>query len=631
MDVVFVVPPFADLNRPAIGVSLLKAGIAREGFASTIEYFNIRLAERIGFGLYQQIANSFASESLIGEWFFADVVFGDSLPDESEYIRKILGRYCSQAALANEIIEARQCRSKFIEECVHRILELKPRVVGFTTTFHQTCPCLAIAKQLKQSPDAPITIFGGANCEGEMGMQLIRSFPWIDYVSTGEADIAFPALLRNILREDANTPVAGMLKREEAEALTWPERVKDMDSLPIPDYFDYFGQVKNSPLQSEIRPDLLIETSRGCWWGAKHHCTFCGLNGDSMAFRSKSPERVFDELASLSETYEVKRVDCVDNILDTRYINTLFPKLSDSGLKLDLFYEVKANLRYDQLARLRAGGIQSIQPGIESFSNEVLRIMRKGCTGLQNIQLLRWCVEMDIKVGWNLLAGFPDEPVSEYQLQAELVPLITHLQAPASCTPVRLDRFSPLFTQAQDFNLTRLRPSPAYFHVYPLGRRELSRLAYCFDFDYSDGRDPNGYIRDLRHEVQQWWAQHQDPDNCARLDAVCGEDTITITDTRAVAVANQHQLSSIAAQLYLYCDAARSLTAIYKNFCPVMGESEIRNLLDEALALKIMIEMDDHYLSLAIIRNRPKKDKIEENVYTEIQKTPNPLPLLHLV
>lgn len=63
-------------------------------------------------------------------------------------------------------------------------------------------------------------------------MQLIRSFPWIDYVSTGEADIAFPALLRNILREGANTPVAGMLKREEAEALTWPERVKDMDSLP---------------------------------------------------------------------------------------------------------------------------------------------------------------------------------------------------------------------------------------------------------------------------------------------------------------------------------------------------------------------------------------------------------------
>lgn len=107
MDVVFVVPPFADLNRPAIGVSLLKAGIAQEGFASQIEYFNIRLAERIGFSLYQQIANSFASESLIGEWFFADVVFGDSLPDESEYIRKILGRYCSQAALANEIIEAR--------------------------------------------------------------------------------------------------------------------------------------------------------------------------------------------------------------------------------------------------------------------------------------------------------------------------------------------------------------------------------------------------------------------------------------------------------------------------------------------------------------------------------------------
>src|ERR1051325_3950144 len=226
MDLVFVVPPFADLNRPAIGVSLLKAGIAREGFASRIEYFNIKLAERIGFNLYQQIANSFPSESLIGEWFFADVVFGDSLPDESEYIRKILNRYTSQAALVDEILTARQCRHQFIDECVHRISELKPRAVGFTTTFHQTCPCLAIAQRLKQLSDAPIIIFGGANCEGEMGMQLVRSFPWVDYVATGEAALALPSLRRNVLSEGASKPVAGMLKREEAAALTWPERVK---------------------------------------------------------------------------------------------------------------------------------------------------------------------------------------------------------------------------------------------------------------------------------------------------------------------------------------------------------------------------------------------------------------------
>ena len=53
-------------------------------------------------------------------------------------------------------------------------------------------------------PDPPVIMFGGGNCEGEMGLQMIRSFPWVDYVSTGEADISLPLLLERILREGSD-------------------------------------------------------------------------------------------------------------------------------------------------------------------------------------------------------------------------------------------------------------------------------------------------------------------------------------------------------------------------------------------------------------------------------------------
>ena len=128
---------------------------------------------------------------------------------------------------------------------------------------------------------------------------------------------------------------------------------------------------------------------------------------------------------ALSTAYGVKRVSCVDNILDLRLAPILFPALQRSGLDLELFYEVKANLRQDQLAMMRAGGVKSVQPGIESFSNQVLRLMEKGCTGLQNIQLLRWCEEAGIMAAWNLLSGFPGEDPDEYRT-AELLPLLTH-------------------------------------------------------------------------------------------------------------------------------------------------------------------------------------------------------------
>jgi ribosomal peptide maturation radical SAM protein 1 len=632
MDVVFAVMPFADVNRPAIGVSLLKAGIESRGFSSRIEYFDVDLAEMIGYDLYEFIANTLSTESMVGEWFFADTVFGDAIPHENEYVAKMLSMYVPHEGLRQSILKARADRRRYIEQCANRIAELKPRVLGFTTTFNQTCACLAVARAVKEKPDSPVIIFGGANCEGEMGWQMMRSFPWIDYISTGEADVSFPLFLEQLLREDNDAPLPGILKRGESTELTAPDPIFALDDLPIPDFTEYYDRINNSTIKASITPCLLIETSRGCWWGAKQHCTFCGLNGNTMTFRSKSPERVFSELELLTTKYGMKRIDCVDNILDTRYINTLFPKLSDSDLQVQLFYEVKANLRYDQLATLYAGGLRSIQPGIESFSNEVLRLMKKGCTGLQNVQLLRWCDELGITAAWNLLAGFPGESPSEYQLMAELVPLLTHLQAPASCSPIRLDRFSPFYSKADELGLERVRPKPGYFYAYPLGRKDLSRLAYFFDFDYADGREPSTYLENLQAEMQLWWkARLTEPENLPRLDAFCGEAEVTLKDTRPAAVRSDHRLTGLAGRLYLRCDSAQGVASLERAFADEANGAEIRQTLAELIADKLMIEMDGQYLSLAVLRNRSELTKFEDhNAYSAIQQAPASNPLLHL-
>jgi ribosomal peptide maturation radical SAM protein 1 len=633
MDVVFAVMPFADVNRPAIGVSLLKAGIERRGFTSRIEYFDLDLAEMIGYELYEYIANILSTDTMVGEWFFADVVFGDSIPHESDYVARMLSLYIAEPEFRQSIIKAREQRRRYVEQCADRIRELNPRVVGFTTTFNQTCACLAVARALKARPDSPIIVFGGGNCEGEMGLQMIRSFPWIDYVSTGEADLSFPLFLERLLREGNGDPLPGILKHGESTELTSPDPVEIMDDLPIPDFTEYYERVDKSAIKASINPCILLETSRGCWWGAKQHCTFCGLNGNTMAFRSKSADRVFDEISYLSGKHGIKRIDCVDNILDTRYINTLFPKLSESNLEIELFYEVKANLRYDQLVTLYAGGLRSIQPGIESLSNKVLRLMKKGCTGLQNVQLLRWCEELGIGVAWNILAGFPGETPEDYQQMADLIPLLTHLQAPVSSSPIRLDRFSPFFTKAEELGLTRVRPKPGYYYAYPLGRRELARLAYFFDFDYADGRIVTDYLDSLQSEMQLWWnSRLTEPEQFPRLDAICGNDEVTLTDTRAAAIQNNHRLTGLAAKIYLHCDSAQSFMNLQREFGAEASEAEIRTVLADCLAARILIEMEGQYLSLAVIRNRPTLNKVDEqNVYTQIQPAQTSNPLLHLV
>jgi ribosomal peptide maturation radical SAM protein 1 len=602
-DVVFAALPFADFQRPVIGASLLQAGLHKLGFQSRIEYFNIAFAEVIGPKTYQLLASELPADCLAGEWFFADMVFGGKIPDAGDYLAKVLVRYLPTSMAQSAILEARKARSLFIDSCVARLVDLQPRVVGFPTSFHQTCACLAVAQRLKVTANPPLVIFGGANCEGDMGLQLIRSFPWIDYVATGEADLSFPRLIANILGHNDHGPVPGILCRE-GEASD-PERIQEMDTLPIPDYSDFFDRVGLSSLGDVLRPVALIETSRGCWWGAKHHCTFCGLNGAAMSFRSKSIQRCFQEFASVSEQYQTKRIDCVDNILDTRYIRLLFPLLADSNLDLELFYEVKANLTYDQLELMRGGGVRGIQPGIENFSDQVLHLMKKGCTGFQNIQLLRWCRELDIAVVWNILAGFPGESPSEYDRQAELIPLLTHLMPPSCCTPVRLDRFSPFHMNPADFGFERVRPAAAYYYVFPLERRELARLAYFFEFDYADGREPSSYLNRIREEISKWWSAQSDinPDK-PRLDARPHANGVLIEDTREIAVKHRDVLSGIPAQLYLSCDTGRNIATLARPLSHAIDESEVRAILDSFVAAKTMIKIDDHYLSLAVFRER---------------------------
>ena len=48
------------------------------------------------------------------------------------------------------------------------------RVVGFSSTFQQNTASFALARRLKQRYPGIVTVFGGANFDGEMGLELVR-------------------------------------------------------------------------------------------------------------------------------------------------------------------------------------------------------------------------------------------------------------------------------------------------------------------------------------------------------------------------------------------------------------------------------------------------------------------------
>ena len=449
-------------------------------------------------------------------------------------------------------------------------------------------------------------VFAGANCAGAMGAALLRSFPWVDVVVRGEAELVLPALVRDLLAKEPLHPQPGFCYREHGAEVIVPEAgaaVVPMDELPTPNYDEYFERLAKTSFAAELSTEVQIqyEASRGCWWGAKSPCTFCGLNGSSMQPRRKSPTRVVEELAALASRHGRLDFCLADTILHQDHLRDALPRLRDLGLDLRIFCEIKANLTRAQVRLLRDAGVDHIQPGIESLSDPILKRMGKGTTPLQNVRLLKWCAEYGVDVTWNLLYGLPGEPPEEYERMADVLPSLSHL-TPPRLIPLYLDRFSPYFERPAHFGLTITGVPDHYAVVYPVDETALGDLAHWFTHAYADGRDPEQYIGPIRRLVDEW------NDGYARgfrsLQYRRGPDFLRISDRRPNLPARDYTLGEREARIYLACEdgatPAEVGRALVAEGADDVDEDEIREFLDELVASRLVYRERDRYLALAL-------------------------------
>jgi len=408
-------------------------------------------------------------------------------------------------------------------------------IVGCTTTFAQTNASLALLRRIKRNQPEVLTVLGGANCEGQMAEGMATLDPGrtsVDYFFAGECEEAFPAFIKNFKQGDL--PKVRVIEGSPC---------KHLDDIPTPDYREYFEQ--RAVLLPEAANRLgeacvPYETSRGCWWGQKHHCTFCGLNGEGMKFREKAPDKVVQDLRAMAGTYPTQRLEMVDNIMPYSYFGSLLPRLSREKMPWKIFYEQKANLSLAKLLQLKRANVISIQPGIEALCSNVLQRMNKGTLARQNIGLLRHARAAGLDLFWNLLWGIPGDLARSYEQTLELIPFLHHLQPPSGLIHLSIDRFSPYFDRPQDYGLSSLKPAPAYDAAFPV-YADKQRLAYHFEAEYDcESHDAPELIEALRSAVEEWralWAQGSASAPTLRvvqLSAFTGEEYLLI-DTRGVA------------------------------------------------------------------------------------------------
>lgn len=569
--------PFCYLESPSLALAQLRSALQEDpNLAGRVQvdicHAQHDFAREFGLDLYRYLTDS--GDLLAGEWLFSNVVYSRDNTEKSEYLRE----YCPDRA--EQMLEASERLEPFLDGLIERYHLASAAVVGLTSLYQQTVASLALARRLRSVAPQQVIVMGGGNCEGAMGKALIRNFAFLDYVFSGSGLINFPQMLERLLAGDreACDKLDGVFSRNNACAITWdvaakasrapagavtqvavlPQETQSQVALhgkerPVGqvvniDYVDFLDSFDAMvrPFSPGVEPRLPLETSRGCWWGEKSHCTFCGSCGWDISYRQMAAQ---DAVVYINDT--VRRhadrtafFECVDQLIPKDYPDEVMPhlQLPSAG---GLFYEIRTTLSEDHMRKLRDCGIRAVQPGVEALSSSLLKHMAKGVSAAHNIEHLKRCAKLGITPMWALLIGLPGEDASYYAQYRRLLPNLVHLPPPMAVSPVSFHRNSPYTWYPEKFGL-KLRPASVYRHIHTLPEAELTELAYFFEDAVPDpeySRSARKYGPDLQRIVDMWrhvWVGHRGPLPQLHFETRAGQTGIV--DTRS-GIARFHTLS----------------------------------------------------------------------------------------
>ncbi|PWI54423.1 hypothetical protein B5K03_09565 [Rhizobium phaseoli] len=596
-----VVMPWAMTNQPSVQAGLICALLKQAGLSARTLYANLTFASALGWSRYDEFCGF---HNHAADWLFSEAVFGRFTPNVPHGPADFYGfatRHGNDAAGFQRLCDMKSTIAGCLHKCLSAVAWKDVQVVGFTTTMLQPLPSLALAKLLKSNHPHLKILMGGAGCQGAMGRAMHRNFRFVDGVIDGEADNIIVPIVRALLEGHSELSMPGLHWRDQvgATGFTPPRPVLDLSSYPVPDYTDYFeqSQAVENPRLRDVR--LPFEASRGCWWGERHHCAFCGLNGTTMQQRDRPTETVVEEVRTLAKRHEPALFICTDNIISQRHLRELPSALIE--VNTPVFFEVGAAMSRRRMKTLAEARIKNVQVGIESLSTLALKLMNKGTSASLNVCFLRRAREFGINAYWNLLYGLPGEEKDWYREMIDFFPSIHHLAAPEP-TRFSLQRFSPYFDHPDRYGITVKGPMPAARYVWDLPDNELIDIGYELDFTF-DGQENVEEIGEKLEESMREWRTAS-----AELNLLPQPDgSAIIVDTR-VNLGMVDRLTPEEAAVLSCAEKPIShdeIIRLNRTCCPALnvrtgGELPVEKILAELVEKKLLLNFDERYLALPV-------------------------------
>jgi ribosomal peptide maturation radical SAM protein 1 len=598
--------PWSLFNRPSIQLGSLKAYLAKEAdnIAVHDSYPYLEIASKLGPELYHWISQN----SWVGEALYAAVIY----PEQKSAAQKLALQYVKNADSSIQKLfrfDAIQAILKTqLKSWVKKMDWSQFQLVGFSVCFNQLLASLAAAQALKNKyPDIRI-VFGGSSCAGDAGKSLVKTFDEIDYVIESEGEMPLLHLCQYLGGSRKILPKYIFTKKQpetseknQRHNSEDNQQIVSLAELPIPDYQAYFQAQQKLFQKTPFIPVLPIEFSRGCWW---NKCAFCNLNLQWCGYRSKKAGQVINEIDSLSQQHGCLDFTFTDNMLPPKESLSFFKKTQEHPTDLNFFAEIRSVTQQESTQKLfnvySKGGLSTIQVGIESLSNSLLKRMNKGVSVIENIATMRQSLESGITLDGNLIVMFPGS--AEHEVDETL----KNIKYAFPFTPLSIAAFflghdSPVARDPQKFGIKTVTNHSHNTKLFPDNvLKKLNLLIKGYRGDRTLQRE---LWKPVVHMVTQWQNFH----STRKEGAIC-KPLLSYRDGGSFLIVRQetedgkvlhHRLKGLSRQIYLFCINIRTQEEIVTKFHPMTPEKILTFLVDLNRKLLLFID-DDKYLSLAV-------------------------------
>lgn len=324
------------------------------------------------------------------------------LPHGMGYLAGYLADKKMDYEIFDELIEP-----LYEEELKRLIVEKNITIVGISCMTPFIYRAMDILRNVKRISGDIKTVLGGVH-PTIMPEECLKNEN-VDYVVRREGEITLWEFMRSLDGDQGFEQIQGLSYKIDGKIVHNPDRplIDNIDTLPD---FPYHFFKKNAD-----RYNLKILSSRGC----PANCIFCSARSVwSRRYRYRSGENVVKDIEILINRFGKKRISFVDDTFtaNKKRIIELCELIMKKNLhKKAIFF---CNTRGDTVDRelleiMKAAGFRGISLGIETASDRLMKIIKKGETVEDNIRAVRMAHDVGLKVRGTFILGFPTETREE--------------------------------------------------------------------------------------------------------------------------------------------------------------------------------------------------------------------------